>query len=50
MLDQGCEVGDILKDASLAGGPLALAVAAPVVTQDSERLRQRRDDRVPVVE
>lgn len=49
LLDERCEVGDVLPDAALSGCTLAFAVSASVIGDNSERLAQARHDEVPAV-
>jgi hypothetical protein len=47
--NQQSEVRDIIFNAALARGPLALAVPAPVVRQRPERAGKPENDGIPVV-
>jgi hypothetical protein len=47
-LDDRREVCDVLADAALRRQALALAVAAPVVDDDSKALREAGDDERPL--
>ena len=49
VLDQPCEVSDVLTDAALPCRTLALAVTAAVVSENAKRLGQTGCNQIPVV-
>jgi len=48
MMDQSGQIRHVIDDAVRTGRTLASAVAPPVIGHDTEAMRQRRYDGVPV--
>lgn len=47
IINQRCEVGDILSDAALPVWTLTIAMAAPIIGQNSKRLGQMGNNEIP---